>query len=203
VAKQSVTDILSQFFETPTAPTDDRPPNPTTATSDATQFDSEEFQRIMAEQKRKQMERDIRYSRRHDQSVLTNYLLTLDIFNIEKDRLKLGRAPAEIGTVFTDGQAYIDAFRNLYLEEVRAEIENALRDIDLVNRLEVRLINKPGPVYANYMNLLPQGPDFSDKFRPDDYLFFMEATPENLTGIPNRFAEWQRPRGHTFLGIVE
>jgi hypothetical protein len=49
------------------------------------------------------------------------------------------------------------------------------------------------------MNLLPTGFDFADKYRPEDLLFFMEAS----NPLPQPKSNWGRPNGICFMGIVE
>jgi hypothetical protein len=131
-------------------------------------------------------------------------VLELDVFNLDREHPELRHAK-EVGLAFGDGQEYINAFLGLYLDEVRAEIEASVRDISTSNQVKIRFVNKPGPVYASFTHLQPQGFEFADNFRPDDLILCVEDCVENTINIPRRFDQWRaNPPGYlTFAGIVE
>ena len=86
-------------------------------------MDVSELRDILDASRAKTVDRDMRYSMRNDLSEFYNFILTLDIFDINNTKLEISRR--HIPEVFTDGADYISSFRNLYLEEVRSEIEMA------------------------------------------------------------------------------
>ena len=118
------------------------------------QMDVSELRDILDASRAKTVDRDMRYSMRNDLSEFYNFILTLDIFDINNTELEISRR--HIPEVFTDGADYISSFRNLYLEEVRSEIEMATQLIDFSNPVELTLKHKLGLIPKNGFFLEPE-----------------------------------------------
>ena len=140
----------------------------------------------------------MRYSMRNDLFEFYNFILTLDIFDIHHKKLEIPHQ--HVPSAFEDGGAYIRAFRNLYLEEVRAEIEMATLEMDFSSAVQLKLAHKLGLIPKNAFFLEPENTfEFSDRFKPDDLVLVIDSNAE----LPKKFHGWRRPDCAYFLAIVE